>query len=336
MKIQKFKLIETDMFPKYDLKVTLKPCFRCNHNCWFCNEYDNKTHMWTKDECDEVLHKLCRIPKDKRKIFFYFYGGEPTLTPHWEYLQFQLVRYFADCELFIQTQTNLSISEERLEAFLTEINRRKQRHHQVDICSSYHLGKQPVDTFIDKMRICDNYNALGLCFFSTEVIKEDQFIREFYQIVDCYPDKVKLKFTQLDGLADRNTIKGYETLLEDDYLKGHDEGESLEYRYFMRKYPEFKQYLEEGWNFEVDESTVNYSEVKERGIYRQFKYMKCKCGTKNIVIDHNLKVYHCNDYYYSQINPTDLAVVDFRKFLKSDITCLNHKCTDGLDHVKYR
>ena len=55
-----------------------------------------------------------------------------------------------------------------------------------------------------------------------------------------------------------------------------------------------------------------------------------------IIRFHNLKVYHCNDYYYSQINPTDLAVVDFRKFLKSDITCLNHKCTDGLDHVKYR
>ena len=64
--------------------------------------------------------------------------------------------------------------------------------------------------------------------------------------------------------------------------------------------------------------------------------MKCKCGTKNLVIDHNLKVYHCNDYYYSQINPIDLDTIDFAKFLSNDIICLNHKCTDGLDHAKYR
>ena len=333
--MKRFSIIKSSDFPEYDLKVTLKPCFRCNHNCWFCNEYDNKTHMWTKEECDEVLGKLIDLPEDKRKIFFYLYGGEPTLSKYWEYIQYRLIDIFSDRELFIQTQTNLSLTEARIDTFLKTVNELKTDQQQIDICSSYHLGKQSPDEFIKKMEICDHYNALGLCFFSTEIGKEDQFIEEFNNLTTAYPEKVKLKFTQIENLTDQRDPT-YNALLEDDYLRGDDNGESLEYRYFIRKYPEFRNYLEEGWNFSVDNEILNYIEVKNQGIYRQFKYMKCHAGRKNLVIDHNLKVYRCNDYYYSQIDPISLSDIDFEEYLGNDTICLSCKCTDGLDHTKYR
>ena len=121
-KIKSFEIIQTDEWPQYDLKITLKPCFRCNHKCWFCEEYDNKTKTWTKDQCDEVLNKLKDIPRDKKKIFFYFYGGEPTLSKYWEYLHYKLIQIFPERDLFIQTQTNLSLNEDRLKKFLHKIN----------------------------------------------------------------------------------------------------------------------------------------------------------------------------------------------------------------------
>ena len=85
-KLSKFSLIPTHDWPAYDLKVTLKPSFRCNHNCWFCEEYNNSTKMWTKEQCDQVIDKLKDIPDSKRRLFFYFYGGEPTLNKYWQIL----------------------------------------------------------------------------------------------------------------------------------------------------------------------------------------------------------------------------------------------------------
>ena len=334
-KIKKFSLIESQDYPEYDLKVTLKPSFRCNQNCWFCSEYDNKSKLWTKEECDTVIQILSDIPNSKQRIFFYFYGGEPTLNKHWEYLNIELIKMFPDRELFIQTQTNLSIKFNRLEAFLLKANNIKGAKHTIDICSSYHMSKQSVENFAAKLRICEKNNSLGYCFFSTEICKEDQFIREFKYLSSIYPHKVKLKFTQLENMSDKPRPE-YLKLLEDDYLKGDDKGEGLEYRYFIRKYPELERYLEHSWSFDVDGEIINYSEVKSRGIHRQLKYMKCMAGTKNIVIDHNLNVYRCNDYYYSGIQTLQLDDLNFNTFLDKPNRCLSCKCTDGLDHTKIR
>ena len=158
-KITSFEIISHPDWFDYDLKVTLKPTFKCNHRCWFCNEYDNATKSWTKEQCDQVLEKLKDIPKSKKRIFFYFYGGEPTLSKHWEYLNYRLVEIFHDRELFIQTQTNLSLNANRLEQFLQHVNLIKSDTHQIDICSSYHLNKQDVAEFVEKMHICNRYNS---------------------------------------------------------------------------------------------------------------------------------------------------------------------------------
>lgn len=333
-KVDSFEIIKTDEWPDYDLKVTLKPCFKCNHKCWFCQEYNNNTKTWTKEQCDQVLDKLKDIPDNKKKIFFYFYGGEPTLSKYWEYLNLKLTELFPDRQLYIQTQTNLSINKKRLESFLIKINQIKQSNHTIDICSSYHLNKQKVEDFIEKMDICEKYNSLGLCFFSTELPKKEQTLEELYKIVDKYPEKLKMRFTETENLINRK-IKGYEEYLKDDYLLGDDKGKSLEFRYWLKYYPELKKYFENGWNFKVNDKVFNFSEVTGFNIHKKFKFMKCECGIKNMVIDHNLNVYHCNDDFYNGINITKLKDLNVTTYFNKILRCLNNHCYDGLDHKKY-
>ena len=334
-KINSFEIIQTDEWPDYDLKVTLKPCFRCNHKCWFCEEYNNNTKTWTKEQCDNVLNKLKDIPKSKKKIFFYFYGGEPTLSKHWEYLNYKLVEIFKDRELFIQTQTNLSTNKKRLENFLIKIDKVKQSNHTIDICSSYHLNKQKVEDFIEKMHICKKYNNLGLCFFSTELPKKEQTLKELYKILEVYPDKLKMRFTETENLVNKN-IEGYGEYLKDSFLVNDDGGKSLEFRYWLKYYPELKTYFEIGWNFNVNDKVFNFSEVTGYNIHKKFKFMKCDCGIKNMVIDHDLNVYHCNDDFYNGINIIRLDKLDLSTYLNKSVRCLNNHCYDGLDHKKYR
>jgi len=327
-----FDLIPSDQWPDYDLKITLKPCFRCNHKCWFCEEYDNKTKVWSKDQCDIVLDKIKQIPKEKHKIFFYFYGGEPTLSKHWEYIQYELIKTLHDRELYLQTQTNLSLSTSRLTKFLQNTT---DLDHVIDICSSYHLGKQDIHEFINKLEICEKYNALGLCFFSTELPKRQQCIDEFNMLIDRFDDKIKLRFTETEALVDKN-IPGYEEFIDDAYLVGNDRGKSLEFRYWLREFPEWRSHFESGWDFKVDDEVYNFSEVSGYNIHKKFRLMKCECGTKGVVIDHNLYTYHCNDDYYSNINKTHITDVNFNTYLKKNVRCLNNACYDGLDFKKYR
>ena len=333
-KITSFEIISHPDWFDYDLKVTLKPTFKCNHRCWFCNEYDNATKSWTKEQCDQVLEKLKDIPKSKKRIFFYFYGGEPTLSKHWEYLNYRLVEIFHDRELFIQTQTNLSLNANRLEQFLQHVNLIKSDTHQIDICSSYHLNKQDVAEFVEKMHICNRYNSLGFCFFSTELLHKEQTLREMQSIIETYPSKLKMRFTEICDLANRN-IPEYAEYLKDDYLIGTDAGKSLEFRYWLKYYPELKQYFENGWNFKVnDEHTFNFSEVSAYNIHMKFKFMKCACGIKNMVIDHELNVYHCNDDFYNKRNVFKLLDIDIKTYLNRYVRCLNNACYDGLDLKK--
>ena len=333
-KITSFEIIQHPDWFDYDLKVTLKPTFKCNHRCWFCNEYDNSTQSWTKDQCDLVLEKLKEIPRSKKRIFFYFYGGEPTLSKYWEYLNYKLVEIFADRELFIQTHTNFSLSFDRLSTFLKTISAKKSKFHRIDICNSYHIGKQRVDEYIKKMNLCNEYDALGFCFFSTELPKKQQMLDELHNIAKAYPQKLKIKFTEIENLIHLN-LPQYKEYLNDDYLVGDDNGKSLEFRYWLKYYPEYKQYFEDGWNFKInEETTLNYCEVKGYNIHKKFKFMKCECGIKNMVIDHNLKVYHCNDDFYNNVNISNLENIDMNKYFNKLVRCLNSACYDGLDHKK--
>lgn len=339
--MNKFNLVPSDEWFDYDLKITLKPCFKCNQRCWFCNEWDNDTTTWSANQCELVLNKLSNIPENKQKIFIYMYGGEPTLSKQWEYIQYRLIEMYQDRELFIQTQTNMSLGEKRLSNFLAHAHEIKNREkHTIDICSSYHLNKQDVRIFYDKMKICDEYGSLGLCFFNTEIQFEYKTLREFMFLAKRFPERMKLRFTQLEDLTSNiNNMPSarreiYENLLKDQYLHGDDNGESLEYRYFIRKYPRLDKYLESNWIFQVDDDIISYNEILSQSIYRKFKYMKCSAGTDSVVIDHNLQVYRCNDYYYNNIQPIHVTELNLAYYLSKPVRCLSCKCADGLDLLK--
>ena len=333
MIIKNLKMVKSDDLFDYDLKITIKPCYKCNQMCWFCHEYDNSTAVWTKEQCDIVLDKLRTIPEDKKNIFVYIYGGEPTLCKYWEYLQHEILSILNDKRVFLQTQTNLSLKPDRLEKFLQDV--KTKNTHTVDICTSYHLNKQSVEEFADKLSICKAYDCMGVCHFSTEIEHEEQMLKEFYYLERKFPGRIKLKFTQFKKLKQLNSSI-YNKLLADPYLVGDDDGEQLEFRYLMRKYPEFENYLEDSWNFDVDSEIINYAELMNRGVHYKCKFMRCKAGTKNVVFNHDLKVYRCNDYFYSEMDPIDIEQLVWSEYLKRDIICMNDICTDGLDHEKYR
>lgn len=332
--MKSFELIPSRAFPQYDVKITLKPSYRCNQKCWYCPEYDNKSQLWTDDSCEAVIDKLSNLPDRFKNVFIYMYGGEPTLSPHWEYIQMRLSEMYIERNVFFQTQTNMSIKPERLDKFLLNFNQLKPDTHIMDICSSYHLGKQHVDQYIDKMKICESHGSLGLCHFSTEIPRELQTLEEFNKLESAFPGMCKLKFTVIPNLTIRR-LPGYTHLFDDEYLVGDDKGEYMEYRYFMRKYPHLERYLEHGWTFNVDGEEMNYTDVVNRKIYKQFKYKKCTAGSKGVVIDHNLLVYHCNDDFEMGINSTELSEVDLETYLNRDSICLNCSCWDGLDFKKY-
>jgi MoaA/NifB/PqqE/SkfB family radical SAM enzyme len=329
-RINTFKLVQTPDYPDFDLKITLKPSFRCNQNCWFCEEYDNAASDWSEADCELVLSSLDDILGEYRdkKVFIYFYGGEPTLSKNWENIQYAIVKNHPGNELFIQTQTNMSINRKRLGGFLKKINSIKSAKHTIDICSSYHLQKQRVEIFKEKMAICEQYDALGLCFFNTDYLNEEQFLNEFYYLCEHYPEKMKLRFTEIGD--------GVDTKLEAKKYPKTDNLEAFEFNYFMKKYPQLNKYFEQGFNFDVDGKIMNFSEVNANNIHKKFKLMRCECGSKNLVIDHNLMTYQCNDDFYNNHSSVHLSVLDFGSMISKEKYCMNNECYDGLEFVKWR
>ena len=318
-----FELIPTDEYPTFDFKVTLKPSFRCNQACWFCTEYDNNSYEWSKVDCNKVLDKLDNVLKPYQSIFIYFYGGEPTLSKYYEYLHYEITRRHKHKKLFIQTQTNGSMETERLKTFLNTLE--LYDGHTLDISTSVHLNKQKIENLIDKLKILREYNVLGNIFPSTEYLHEEQFIEELKLMIQEFDNKVKIKFTEI-GLGVINSREAQLYPLDQGDIK------SFEFRYFTQKYPFLLNHLEEGFNFQVDDKVVNYSIVKAKDIHKQVRFMKCECGTKNLVIDHNLKMYRCNDDFYNNVGIQDISedIVIKNKY------CLNKACYDGLEFKKWK
>jgi hypothetical protein len=110
------------------------------------------------------------------------------------------------------------------------------------------------------------------------LLHKEQTLREIQSIIDAYPSKLKMRFTEIYNLQYRN-IPEYAEYLTDSYLLGDDHGKSLEFRYWLKYYPELKQYFEDGWNFKVNDKHIfNFSEVSAYNIHMKFKFMKCACG----------------------------------------------------------
>lgn len=319
-----FNLIKDSNYIKFDLKITLKPSFRCNQSCWFCTEYNNNSHMWKSKDCFDVIDALKKIIKPNMKIFFYFYGGEPTLSKFWEQLHVMIINEFYDNFLFIQTQTNLSLNIDRLRSFANSISNISGPNHKIEICSSYHPFKQDANDFVEKMKVLDLADMLGYCFFSTDLTDEKKMMTEFDIINDIFPHKLKFRFTEIH----QNYVpQNYPIMYK---------GKNTEYNYMIDKYgiDFLNKYIEDEFIFETHDNEYNFNEVLNQD-KNEFQLYKCECYTKNLVIDHNLNVYHCNDDFKNNFRIYKLEDI-CSNFISKNSFCLNKKCYDGLEFKKWK
>lgn len=306
--IKNWELLDKQQYFPYDLKITLKPCYKCNQKCWFCKEYDNNSKQWNYDDCLLVLDKLKTLPERFKKIFIYFYGGEPTLNPNLEFIIQELYKNLGNRIAKIQIQTNLSISIDRLKNF---------KQPNLEICSSYHIGKQDVSEFILKLRKLKELDILGYCFINTEYNKEKQFIQEFNLLAKEIPNHLKMRFTI-------------------DYTK--NPVDYRDYFYFSKKYPYLMNYLEQEYKFKINSAIIGYDEAYNKKYHEQLYLTKCSCVAQNLVIDNNLNVYCCNDYAKPEynINPINIKDLDFNLYFKDYVICRLKQCNDGLEFKKWR
>lgn len=230
-----------DMLNIYDIRIMLQCSFKCNHMCWFCDEWDNKLgRSWTLQDCDAVVNKLKQLPEAYKNVYILFYGGEPTLCKHWEYLHFEIFKIFKNRNVLIQTQSNLSLSITRLKSFADRISKEKPENHHFDICGSYHLGKQHPDEFLEKIKIVSDVVWYGIISYSGEIIKKtDQTLTEFNYIKNSYngevyfrtlavPERVRLNDSQYKIIIERNPR----------YKNVKD---AIDFCYLYDNYPEYAQ-----------------------------------------------------------------------------------------------
>lgn len=292
-------MLTNESCDSFDFKVTIKPTLKCNHQCWYCEEYDNSNHTRLEDMTSIIEHlKLL----NKNNIWIYFYGGEPTINPYWE----QLV---LDCDIIasnIQTQSNLSLKLQRLEKFCDTNYRSK-----VTISPSYHISKQPIKEFIYKCSLLEQAGMLAPIFVSTEIKRAEQFKKDFQALYDKFGDKVKVRYTEY----------------------GNDI--TMEYNYFSPNYSD----KEEEYTFLLDNQSISYYNVRKNRIFEQFKYKRCESGSKHLVINPDGTLYNCNDYYEAGILLPYNILSDWNpnkfKSLFVDNICRVDTCVDGLEYVKY-
>jgi len=291
--VNTFRHLKHSSYPNFNRKVTIIPSYRCNQMCSFCEEYDNKSSDLSLEDFYTLFDHV-----DPQHLWAYFYGGEPTLNKHWEEMNHAMGDFIK--EGWIQTQSNLSINFSRLETFCGEY----KSSTPLDICTSYHLGKQSIDTFVNKALLLQEYGMLGYIFVSSEIDKEEQFIEEFGLLVHLFPIKVKTRWT--------------ETL----------ESTSKERTYFTTKYPWLNNYKEQGFNFLVDKQPVSYDDVRTKNLFKEFRLMKCDCGSKGLVLDNNGNYYYCMHDFKEGFKPLTQPK-------REDTFCLHKACSDGLEFTKY-
>lgn len=306
-----FKTLEVKNYNNNpDLKITLKPTYKCNQMCSFCCEYDNTFPEWDRSTITRLIDKLKDTPDRFQKIFVYYYGGEPTLFKHLEELTEKLFEVYKDRDLFIQCQTNLSIDKNRLYNF---------KYNNFEFCSSYHMNKQKVEDFIEKLNILKELNILGYCFMNTYLDQEQQFIKEFNALAQAIPDKLKMRFT-VD-----NTNPG---------------SKHMNYEKLIKTYPFLNNYLETQFTFLIDSKEVIYDKAYNEGLYKQCRFCKCEVGSKSLVINYDELCYHCDDesnkFNNKEIKGLPLKDLDLNNFFVPYKICRVKQCHRGLEFKKWR
>ena len=208
--------------------------------------------------------------------------------------------------------------------FLDKVCDYKPDHNVIDIHGSYHLGKQHVDDYIEKMLILQQYVGFGAVSMSAELInKTTETIVEYRDLVNALPtgkvffrntivNDPKSIFTNGDAgrgrLLPPGEFERYKQLIDEDpeYYIGKDEGSAIEYRYMMRHHPELAHmYLPFGFicppsDFISNNRWRNLYVTKTYNVmigltHASRKYYKKTEKLKDILPDlykHTLDVYH--------------------------------------------
>ena len=233
----------------YDIRIMLQCSYKCNHMCWFCDEWDNKTgNSWSIDECDIVLDKISNLPESYKNVYILFYGGEPTLCKHWEYMHFKIFEIFKDRNVLIQTQSNMSLNIDRLKSFTRLANHYIPDNIYFDVCGSYHIGKQTPERFIEKMNIVSDEALFGKISYAGEIINNlDQTLKEYDYISTNYIKNLIYLRTVAVEQYKINVSKKYLDVISSSN-KYKSAGPIVDFHYLYDNYREYVfEYIPFGW-----------------------------------------------------------------------------------------
>lgn len=267
------------------MHIMLQSSYNCNHRCWFCNEWSKTGRSWSKSECDIVVDKLSMLPDTINKIFIQFHGGEPTLCRYWEYIQYQLVDKLKDRQLFIQTQTNLSLSHSRLESFLEKIHAIRMPNHVIDINCSYHLGMQDVKQYARKLQLITPHVAYGGVQFIGEIVcQQEKTLDELKYLRDRFHDKICYRHVVINNPNITEIKEKYYKF----NIKLNEHDSNFEYRYTLENYPElFSEYYPYGWLLKFNTELYGYDSIWSR--YYISDLLRNMLGKHELYSDNKLK-----------------------------------------------
>jgi organic radical activating enzyme len=292
----KKELTVGDVLDIYDIRIMLQCSYKCNHMCWFCDEWDNKEgRSWSLDDCDLVVEKLEQLPEQYKNIYILMYGGEPTLCKHWEYLHFEIYKALKGRNVLIQTQSNMSINHNRLKSFTDNLTHQLQDNHSFDICGSYHLNKQQPQEFIDKMFTISEVALYGGVSYSGEIIKNtEQSISEYEYIQKNYKDDRIFFRTLAVNNRDVLSSKRYRDVIASNSTY-KSAGPVIDFHYMYDNYRDYiQEYLPFGYNLPI----INKKQTIWDNIYLSLTYKNMASTLRSFKHNRSLNLYQYLDENY--------------------------------------
>lgn len=125
------------------LGITVGLSEKCNHECTYCNEYDNSDGFKSIEYMKDFFHRILKEVKG-RNVHFYMHGGEPTIVPG----VFEVVSEIIDTYdfVFFEVQTNTSRTLRWFEQFdkytgRIEFSCSYQQHQHRDVENFYKVSE---------------------------------------------------------------------------------------------------------------------------------------------------------------------------------------------------
>jgi MoaA/NifB/PqqE/SkfB family radical SAM enzyme len=181
-------------------RLTIKLTYKCNNNCLFCAEEENKSKK------DISIDKVEKIIKDNSKEFssIVFSGGEPLLVEKLFYFSY-LAKSLGYTDIQLQSNGRL-LSKKRLckLAILSGINNFAfSLHGDCKEVHEYHT--QSINSFNDVIDAVSNLSQLNIPVMLNTVVTKKNYknLKEIINLVSPYKiEKLQLAFPHITGKAE--------------------------------------------------------------------------------------------------------------------------------------